>query len=82
MQRCGVSITLQQFKMEVVELTQTNPTLFKNGIPKNSWWYWFKCQHPKLILRLAKGLEVSKAHGLTSQSFYHNLENIIQLTQI
>jgi hypothetical protein len=43
MQECGLLITLHHIKMKVVELTQTKPIPFKNGIPRNSWWYWFKC---------------------------------------
>lgn len=37
MQQCGLSITLQQLKMEVAKLTQTKPTPFTNGIPRNYW---------------------------------------------
>jgi hypothetical protein len=37
MQECGFSITLQQLKMKVVELTQTKPTPFKHRVEhKNS----------------------------------------------
>jgi hypothetical protein len=32
MQECGLSITLQQLKMIVVEFTQTKPTPFKHGM--------------------------------------------------
>jgi hypothetical protein len=32
MQECGLSINLQQFKMKVIELTQTRVTPFWNGI--------------------------------------------------
>jgi hypothetical protein len=39
MQECKLSITLHQLKMKVAKFTQTRPTPFKNGIPKNSWWY-------------------------------------------
>ncbi len=39
MQECRLLITLHQFKMKVIELTQTKPTPFKNGIPRNYWWY-------------------------------------------
>jgi len=38
MQECGLSITLHQLKLKVIKLTQTRPTPFKNGIPRNSWW--------------------------------------------
>jgi hypothetical protein len=39
MDECGLSISVQQLKMKVVELTQTKVTPFQNGIPGNSWWY-------------------------------------------
>ncbi len=42
MQECSLSISLHQLKLKVAELTQTRATLFKNGIPKTSWWHWFK----------------------------------------
>jgi hypothetical protein len=32
MQECGLSITLQQFKWKVVEVTQIHPTTFQNGM--------------------------------------------------
>jgi hypothetical protein len=34
--KCGLLITLQQLKLKVVELTQTRPTPFWSGVPKNS----------------------------------------------
>jgi hypothetical protein len=79
MQECERSITLHQLKMKVIELTQTKPTPFKNGIIRNSWWYWFKHRHPKLNIQLAKGLDVYKSEGLTNQScdiFYQNLQSL------
>ncbi len=50
MQECGLSISLQQFKMKVVELTYTRFTLFQDGIPSNRWWFWFKCRHLKISI--------------------------------
>jgi len=41
---CGLSISLQQLKMKVEKLTQ-------NGIPGNSWWYWFKHKHLKVSIK-------------------------------
>jgi len=46
MQECGLSITLQQLKSKVINLPKTQITPFKDGILKNSWWYWFKHRHP------------------------------------
>jgi hypothetical protein len=51
MQERELSISLQQLKMKVAELTQTKATPFRDGIPSNSWWYWFKCRHPKINLQ-------------------------------
>jgi len=48
MQKCGLSISLQQLKMIVTKLTQTRVISFRDGIPCNSWWYWFKHKHPKV----------------------------------
>jgi hypothetical protein len=45
MQECGLSISLQQFKMKVAELTQTRDTPFQDKIPNINWWYWFKQKH-------------------------------------
>ncbi len=42
MQKYELSIIFQQLKMKVVKFTQIRPTPFKDGIPINSWWYWFK----------------------------------------
>ncbi len=39
MQKCGLLITLHQLKLKVVELTQSRPIPFWNGVLKNNWWY-------------------------------------------
>jgi hypothetical protein len=36
MQKVGLLVTLQQLKMKVVEITQTRPTPFQNGVPRNT----------------------------------------------
>jgi hypothetical protein len=41
MQKVGLFVTLQQLKMKVVEITQTRPTLFQNGVLGNTKWFWF-----------------------------------------
>ncbi len=68
MQECGLSINLQQFKMKVVELTQTRVTPFRDGIPSKSWWFQFKRRHQKISIRQVEGLEVCRAQGLTPNS--------------
>jgi hypothetical protein len=55
MHECELSITLQQSKLKVIKLTQTQATSCKDGIPGNSWRYWFKCKHLGLIIKFAKG---------------------------
>jgi hypothetical protein len=37
--------------VKVVEPTQTKPTPFRDGIPKNKWCFWFKCKHPQLNIK-------------------------------
>jgi len=66
MQEVGLPITLQQLKMKMIELTQSIPTPFYNGIPSVSWWYWFKHRHLEFNIKSVKGLEVCKAQGLTN----------------
>jgi hypothetical protein len=31
---------------------------FRDGIPSNSWWYWFKQKHLVVNIRETEGLEV------------------------
>jgi len=45
MQKVGLSISLQHFKMKVAKLTQTRPTPFFRAIPR-TFWYEFKRRHP------------------------------------
>jgi hypothetical protein len=68
MQECGLFITLQQLKMKVAEVTQTRPTPLKNGMPTESWWHWLQKRHPNISIKVAEGLEVSKAQGLTTKT--------------
>ncbi len=49
MGECELSISLQQLKMKVAELTQIRATPFWNGIRGNNWWYWFKHKHLVVI---------------------------------
>ncbi len=68
--------------MKVAEVTQIRITPFKHGIPRSSWWFWFKCQHPKFSIQQVEGLEISTAQGLTSQScesFYNNFTKFVQV---
>jgi hypothetical protein len=43
----------------VVKVTQNKVTPFSNGIPRSSWWKWFKIQHLELSLGMAQQLKLS-----------------------
>jgi hypothetical protein len=63
----------------VTELTQTQPTPFLNGLPRDSWWYWFKCKQLELNICFAEGLDVKRTQGMTTNScnlFYQNLTSL------
>ncbi len=78
--KCGLSMSLHQLKLKVGELTQTHATPFNNGIPRTSQWHQFKRRHPEISVRLAKGLDISKAQGLTQATCYTTNRNIFQTT--
>jgi hypothetical protein len=66
MGECGLSILLNQLKLKVTKMTQIMVTPFQDGIPQKTWWQWFKNQHPNVVIRQAKGLEMCRAQGLTT----------------
>jgi hypothetical protein len=73
MQECGLSTALQQLKLKVTKLTQTQVTPFKDEMPRNSWWYWVQGRLLKLTIRLTKRLKVCRTKGSTNEtckSFY------------
>jgi hypothetical protein len=39
MQKAGLSINIPQLKMKVVEINETKPTPFQNGVLRDSWWF-------------------------------------------
>jgi hypothetical protein len=51
----GWPLTNLDLRLKVCEITQTKPTLFKNGIPGTGWLRWWKRRHPKLSLRVPQG---------------------------
>jgi hypothetical protein len=55
MHKVGLSINIQQLKQKVAKIIKTKPTPFWNGVPKNSWWCWFKCHNPYLYIHLVEG---------------------------
>jgi hypothetical protein len=46
----GQSVSIQQLKLKVAEITQSRPTPFTKGIPGDSWWNLFKRRHPDLSI--------------------------------
>lgn len=64
------------------EVTKNRNTPFKNGILKDGWLRGFRHRHPKLILKVAKALEASRAQDLCKenmQSFNDNLSELYTL---
>ena len=47
----GHSLTTEELRLKVALLTQEKVTPFKDGIPGNSWFIWFKKRHPNLTTR-------------------------------
>jgi hypothetical protein len=79
MQEWGLSITIQQFKLKVIEITQTKPAPFKDVVPRNSWWKWFQKRQPNISIRQIEGLKVLRAQGFiidSYKSFYSNLATL------
>jgi hypothetical protein len=77
MQEYGHPLSMQQLRLKVATITQERITIFRDGIPGDSWVRWFKKRHPNLTLRTSQGLEFARARGLSPQnvaSFYRNLE--------
>ncbi len=58
MQKCELSISLQQLKFKVENFIQILPTPFQYGLLGKFWWYWFKCKHPKLCIHFTKSQKV------------------------
>ena len=55
---------------------QSRVTPFKDGIPGDSWFHWFRKRHPHLVMRVPQGLEFARAKAMnpsTVQTFYSNL---------
>ena len=72
----GHPLTPQMLKLKVGEICQGRLTPFKDGIPRDSWLYWFKQRHPHLAMRMPQGLEISRARAMnpiTCHGFYSNL---------
>ena len=79
MREIGHSLTSTQVKIKVEQMIQQKITSFKEGIPRPSWWKWFKHRHQELILRTPQGLDRNRTRTLNSNStsrFYTNLEEM------
>ena len=69
-------LTPQMLNLKVAEICQGKLTPFKDGIPRDSWFSWFKQKHPHLVMRMPQGLEVARAKAMISiicHGFYKNL---------
>jgi len=56
MKEDGQSVSIQQLKLKVAEITQSRPTPFTKGIPGDSWWNLFKRRHPDLSIGVTEGM--------------------------
>ncbi|CAK9861575.1 unnamed protein product [Sphagnum jensenii] len=56
MKEDGQSVSVQQLKLKVAEITQSRPTPFTKGIPGDSWWNLFKRRHPDLSIGVTEGI--------------------------
>jgi hypothetical protein len=61
-------------QLVVVKLTQTQLTMLRNRVPRNSWWYQFKHKHLESMINHANKLKYYKAQGFIINAFnlfYH-----------
>ena len=75
----GHPLTSEELRLKVALLTQERVTSFKDGIPGNSWFTWFKKRHPNLTTRQSQELEYSRTKDLCAEkvaSFYQNLQQL------
>ena len=63
--------TLQMLKLKVGEICQGRLTPLNDGIPRDSWLYWFKERHPHLVMIKPQGLEVARAKGMNPATIVH-----------
>ena len=79
LQELGHPITTAALRMKVAEICEDRETPFTGGIPGRGWLRWWRRRHPELTLRVAQGLETSRARGLSEEnvrSFYENLKHL------
>ena len=75
----GQPLTPQMLKLKVAEICQGKLTPFKDGIPGDSWFFWFKQRHPHLIMRMPQGLEVARAKAMNPSICHGFYKNLLQL---
>ena len=63
----------------MAEITQDRDTPFTKGIPGPGWVKWFKIRNPTLTLRVAQGLEQSKAKGLCPENVASLYDNFLDM---
>ena len=72
----GQPLTPQMLKLKAAEVCQGRLTPFKDGIPGESWLYWFRQRHLHLVMRVPQGLPHARAKAMnpiTCHGFYSNL---------
>ena len=75
----GQPLTPQMLKLKVAEICQGKLTPFKDGIPGDSWFFWFKQRHPHLVMRMPQGLEVARAKAMNPSVCHGFYKNLLQL---
>ena len=78
MQQC---ITLNMLKSTIQTILYNAPRQhpFRDRLPSDKWWTFFKNRHPEIVLRCAGGLEVKRTLGFMKKStstFYNLLETV------
>jgi hypothetical protein len=77
-------LNMTQLIMKAIQLTQHRETPFRDGIPGRGWLKWFRKRHPKLVIRLAQGLDTNRTKNLnarTVSTFYNNLKELLDKHQ-
>ena len=75
----GQPLTPEMLKLKVAEICQGKLIPFKDGIPGDSWFFWFKQRHPHLVMRKPQGLEVARAKAMNPITCHEFYKNLLQL---
>ena len=60
----GHPLNSSQFNAKVEEMTQLRVTIFRKGIPRDSWLKWFRVRNLCFVLRQPQPLDFKKARAL------------------